>query len=138
MADRTTKPIKDIKVGDKVTATDPATGKTTTEPVTQLHLNTDTDLTDIAVAPASATASAAVLAITGSGSHRPTSILHTTAHHPFWDATTHRGTNAGNLTPGHHLIGPEGQLEYVAGVHNYPGAKDMRNLTVATIQTHYA
>src|SRR5256714_1815900 len=30
LADRTTKPIKDIKVGDKVTATDPTTGKTTT------------------------------------------------------------------------------------------------------------
>jgi hypothetical protein len=34
MADHTTKPIKDIKVGDMVLATDPATGKTTAQPVT--------------------------------------------------------------------------------------------------------
>src|SRR5262249_5807812 len=36
MADGTTLPIKDITVGDKVTATDPVTGKTVAEPVIQL------------------------------------------------------------------------------------------------------
>jgi large repetitive protein len=45
MADGSTKPIKDITIGDKVKATDPATGKTDAKPVTKLYLNRDHDLT---------------------------------------------------------------------------------------------
>ncbi|MEW9531127.1 RHS repeat-associated core domain-containing protein [Microbispora sp. NPDC049125] len=49
MADGTTKPIGKIEVGDKVTATDPTTGKTTAKTVTALHRNTDTELTDLTI-----------------------------------------------------------------------------------------
>jgi hypothetical protein len=49
MANGTTKPIKDVAIGDDVVATDPITGKTYTEHVTALHNNIDTDLTDVTV-----------------------------------------------------------------------------------------
>src|SRR5262249_46499390 len=64
-------------------------------------------------------------------------VLHTTAHHPFWDATDHRWVDAGSLQTGHKLTGPQGQTQYVAAVHNYTGVKDMRNLTVSGIHTYY-
>src|SRR6266700_854499 len=137
MADRTTRPIKDVKVGDKVTATDPLTGKTVAEPVTQLHLNLDIDLTDVAVSAATVAGLAGLIAAGAGGIRGPTAILHTTAHHPFWDATTHEWVNAGDLTPGHQLTGPARQAQYVVAVHNYPGTKNMRNLTVADIHTYY-
>src|SRR5205823_313881 len=127
----------DITVGDKVTATDPATGKTAAESVTQLHLNLDTDLTDVAVASPAAAGLAGILAARAGGIRGPTAILHTTAHHPFWDSTARQWVNAGALIRGHQLIGPEHQPVYVVGVHSYPGAKTMHNLTVTDIHTYY-
>jgi hypothetical protein len=38
-----------VQVGDLVTATNPATGTTTAEPVTAQHVNQDTDLADVTV-----------------------------------------------------------------------------------------
>jgi large repetitive protein len=135
MANGTTRPIKNIKIGDQVAATNPTTGQTTAQPVTQLHQHIDTDLTDLALAPTPATLRELVepAAVTTG----KTTILHTTAHHPFWDATTHQWVPAGALTPGHRLLGPEGQTLHVTAVHNYVGAKDMRNLTVADMHTYY-
>lgn len=49
MADGATKPISKIRVGDEVRATDPETGKTSIQKVTQLHLNTDTELVGLTV-----------------------------------------------------------------------------------------
>ena len=137
MADGTTRQIKDVKVGDKVTATDPTTGTTMAEPVTQLHLNLDTELTDLTLSatPEPATKDAGLRS--AGGIRGPTTTLHTTAHHPFWDATDQRWANAGSLAPGHKLVGPRGQTQYVLRVHNFTGAKDMRNLTVALLHTYY-
>jgi hypothetical protein len=137
MANGTTRAIKDVKTGDKVIATDPTTGITAAKPVTQLHVNRDTDLTDVAVAAAPASTLAGVL-FRGKGYvPGPAAVLHTTAHHPFWDATLHSWVLAGALARSHALIGPDGQVLYVVAVHTYNGAKDMRNLTVADIHTYY-
>jgi hypothetical protein len=88
MADGTTRPIKEIKVGDKVFATDPHSGKTEARTVTALHRNHDTELTDVTVA--------------SSDGHIAT--LHTTQNHPFWDTTIHTWVHAAALTIGHHLL----------------------------------
>ena len=66
-----------------------------------------------------------------------TAVVHTTGHHPVWDATVRQWVNAGDLMPGHRLVGPDGQSQYVVAVNNYVGAKEMRNLTVAAIHTYY-
>ena len=47
LADGTTRALKDLHVGDLVTTTDPETGTTRPEPITALHQNNDTDLTDV-------------------------------------------------------------------------------------------
>src|SRR5262249_37338266 len=83
MADFTTKAIKDVHTGDKVWATDPETGLSVAEPVTQLHDNQDTDLSDLTVATSHGIA-----------------VIHTTQNHLIWNLTTREWTAAGDLPPG--------------------------------------
>jgi hypothetical protein len=120
MADGTTKAIKYVKVGDRVKATDPKTGKTTVRTVTKLHRNQDTDLTDLTVKVGHAKAE-----------------LHTTTHHPFWDATARAWINAADLRVGHHLRTDDGKTVTVARVHSFVDSKQMLDLTVANVHTYY-
>jgi RHS repeat-associated protein len=142
MADGSTKAIKDVKVGDEVVTTDPETGQTTVKKITALHVNLDTDLTDVTVSETPAPAGDKSPTGEGEGDHAtrgPPTVLHTTANHPFWDATTRSWVDAAELVPGQStLIGPKGQVRYVAAVSTYVGAKSMRDLTVADIHTYYA
>ncbi len=151
MADGSSKPIKDVKVGDTVKAADPASGKTGAQPVVLLHQNHDTDLTDVTVSrtPANATsarstktavtarlANAAVAAAVAVGA---ATVLHTTTHHPLYDATTHTFVEAGDLRPGvSRLVAPDGTTLTVTAVHSWTSTgKDMRDLTVAQVHTYY-
>jgi RHS repeat-associated protein len=121
MADGTTKAIKDIKVGDKVTSTDPASGQTTAEPVELLHNNTDTDLADVTV----------------KAEDGKTETLRTTWHHPFWNASAGTWTDADHLTPGTLLHTADGHTELVTAVRTWLGEHEMRDLTVTAIHTYY-
>jgi len=121
MADGTQRAIKDVQVGDEVEATDPATDQTTDRVVTALHRNTDTQLTD--------------LTLVGGPSSR--SILHTTAEHPFYNASTDAWTDAGRLVVGDHLYTADGQSITVAEVRTFTGSTTMYNLTVAVDHTYY-
>jgi hypothetical protein len=120
MDDGTTKPIENVKLGDHVEATDPITGSSASEPVTALHDNQDTALTDVSVATPTGNAT-----------------IHTTQNHPFWDETHRRWTPASHLAPGTNLRDPTGITVTVARVHNWVGNQDMRNLTVRDIHTYY-
>ncbi|HCT76362.1 MAG TPA: hypothetical protein DGG94_01645 [Micromonosporaceae bacterium] len=139
MADGSAKPIEDIQVGDEVLSTDPETGESTSQPVTQLHLNLDEDLIDVVVSPQPV----AVVQTAGEGNgdrstRGPTATLHTTQHHPFWDATSKSWVNAADLEPGEStLVGPDGQIQYVAAIQIVHGFKFMHDLTVGTIHTYY-
>ncbi|MBB5872535.1 RHS repeat-associated protein [Allocatelliglobosispora scoriae] len=140
MADGSAKPIKDVEVGDKVTATDPETGETTDRSVTALHLNQDTALADVslAVVQPEPKDSEGAGRDEGAGTIRgPTSTLHTTQHHPFWDATERQWVNAAELEIGHELRGPAGERQVVVAVRNFVASKEMRDLTVATVHTYY-
>jgi hypothetical protein len=122
MADGTTKAIKDVKVGDKVLATDPATGKTHVRVVTHLHINQDTNLAEVTVRT----------------SDGKLVTLSTTQNHPFWDATTGRWVNAADLQPGHNLRGVKGPgRPTVVAVRNHTGSEQMRDLTIATTHTYH-
>jgi RHS repeat-associated protein len=121
LADGTTKPIDKIKPGDKVTATDPSTATTTPGQITALHINEDTDLTDLTIQ-------------TGSGQ---SATLHTTQNHPFWDATIQEWMPAGELEPGHRLTTTDGTHATVIQVSNTVGHQTMYNLTVADTHTYY-
>ncbi|MBM0235590.1 hypothetical protein JNW91_29760, partial [Micromonospora sp. STR1_7] len=119
LGDGTTKPIGDVRIGDEVLATDPQTGVTAAEPVTELHRNLDTEFADVSV---------------GSGSGDE--VVRSTRHHPFWNVTTRSWTDAGDLRPGDALLGHDG-LTTVTAVKRYTGSRIMHNLTVADVHTYY-
>jgi hypothetical protein len=76
------KAIKDLMPGDEVAAADPVTGKYEgTRAITASRVHHDHDLVDldIEITPGHVV------------------VLHTTAHHPFWDDTSHRWVTAGEL-----------------------------------------
>ncbi|MHA6757901.1 polymorphic toxin-type HINT domain-containing protein [Streptacidiphilus sp. PAMC 29251] len=122
LANGKAKPIGDLKVGDQVEAADPNTGKDEGgRTVQHVWINHDNDLLDVTVT-------------TGSGR---TSIIHTTANHPFWDDTTQSWVAAGNLEPGDALASTQGQHPTVLTIKATPGAANRYNLTVQQLHTYY-
>lgn len=140
LADGSTKAISDIKLGDKVTATEPRTGETTAKAVTALHHNLDTELADVTVT---------------NDQTGETTTVKTTANHPFWDSTAQAWADAATLVVGHQLQVHLDELEgdssaaglgggdpgrttvTVTAVAHYIGSHWMRDLTVADIHTYY-
>ncbi len=120
MADGSTKPLDQVKVGDRVEATDPATGKTSAQTVTKVWVNRDTDLMDVT--------------ITAGG---VASVIHATQHHLFWNATRHKWIEAEQLNAGDQLRTDNGQLAVVARTTIVPGAADMWDLTITTTHDFY-
>jgi pretoxin HINT domain-containing protein len=119
LADGTSKRIGNIRVGDEVLATDPETGVSSAELVTELHRNLDTEFADVTVR-----------------GRRGKRVVRTTEHHPFWNATTQSWTDAGDLRPGDALLGRNGRAT-VTAVQRYTGRRIMHNLTVADLHTYY-
>ncbi|XVV10937.1 polymorphic toxin-type HINT domain-containing protein [Actinoplanes sp. CA-131856] len=120
MADGRTKAISDVKVGDKVVAIDPVTGKRAKRTVLKVHVNFDTDLTDLTVVIAGRKA-----------------VVKTTQYHPFWDAANQRWVNAGDLSAGSLLRSESATSPQIASVTNYSGARTMFDLTVETNHTYF-
>jgi hypothetical protein len=121
MADGTTKPIKDIEIGDYVLATDPETGRTEAKPVVALHRNLDHHLADIIIATSDGT----------------TAVLHTTAEHRFWNITREDWTPAAAMNPGELLLTPTGAPARVIALSYFNRPAPMFNLTVRDIHTYY-
>jgi len=118
MAGGKEEPIVNVKVGDKVLATDPETGRTEARPVTALirhggkHTMVDITLTD-------------------------GSTLTATDHHPFWDATTRTFTDAIDLL-GDKVLSSHGETLTIAGEHVYDRTLTAYNLQIDGIHTYYA
>lgn len=129
MADGSTKPIDEIRPGDIVEATYPQTGETAGKPVTdKIVTPDDSRFTDLALTQADK-----------NGTPGTETKLTSTAHHPYWNDTTHRWTAAEDLQPGDQLTTtPDHGLVTVAAVRTY-SAQPQRanNLTVADIHTYY-
>lgn len=124
LASGASKPISQVKAGDKVLATDPQTGLSRPETVVKVIVtHTDEDFTDLSVA--------------GPTAHSPPQRITTTWHHPFWDATHHRWTDASDLTPATHLRRPDGTLTTVLATHNYHRHATTYDLTVADLHSYY-
>jgi RHS repeat-associated protein len=121
LGDGTTKPIGELKPGDVVRAADPATAKSQGgRPVAAVLVHTDEDLVDLTVEDATGLRS----------------VVHTTADHPFWDASARTWTVAGSLVAGHRL-GDLGGVASVRSVLPRPGRGRMYNLTVTGLHTYY-
>ncbi|PYC68372.1 hypothetical protein C7C46_29145 [Streptomyces tateyamensis] len=128
LADGTSKAIDTLTVGDQVTATDPQSGETKTEPVTATIVgHDDTQFTE--------------LTLTNQANPRgdsSASTLKSTQHHPYWDITTNRWTDARDLKPGDHVLTTDNITVTVQAVRNYEtDAQIAYNLTVAELHTYY-
>ncbi|MFJ5230358.1 RHS repeat-associated core domain-containing protein [Kitasatospora sp. NPDC088391] len=122
LADGTTKPIDQLTTDDTVTATDPQTGETRAEPVdATITGHDDTQFTDLTLT-------------TEAG----TTTVTSTQHHPYWDTTTHRWTDAADLRPGDQVLTTDNQTATVESVHNYlTEPRTAHNLTIAELHTYY-
>ena len=125
MADGTSKPIAEVKVGDKIAnnqpGADPGT-KNESHTVTAIHITyTDTDFTNVTIATTSA----------------PATIVGT-AHHPYWDVTTHAWTDATNLHAGDKVETTNAELATVLATKDYTSHTIVTyNLTVDGLHTYY-
>lgn len=119
MAEGPTKEIKDVRVGDKVLATDPETGQSKAEPVEQL--------------------------IQHSGKHQMVrvgladgSVLNSTDGHPIWDASTGRFTGASKLRVGDKIETSTGRPILIIDLTPYSADLTAYNLQIEQIHTYYA
>jgi RHS repeat-associated protein len=121
MADGTTKPITDVRVGDHVLATDPATGKTEPHQVVELiNGEGEKHLVDIKIH-------------TNDGER----TIITTRGHPFWVDDQRRWLRADALRSGDQLLGPDGTDFAVVGVRTRTEYLKVHNLTIEGIHSYY-
>ncbi|WP_322763067.1 polymorphic toxin-type HINT domain-containing protein [Frankia sp. Cr2] len=121
MADGSRKAIRDVRVGDGVRATDPATGRTE-----------DHTVTDVIVGEGDKTL-VAVTVRTDEGQR----VITATDHHPFWDQAAHDWVTAIDLHPGEVLRTPDGGLVPVVGTRVFHRVQRVFNLTVEGLHTYY-
>jgi hypothetical protein len=121
MADGSRKPIQDIRIGDRVLASEPLTGKTAPRTVTAVLRHIDVDRTDVTVTD-------------GTGK---TAILHTTQHHLIWDSTHRVWTDAAQLKPSVQLLTLDGSVARPTAVRDLAGPQEMYDLTVDLTHTYY-
>ncbi|RLP94032.1 hypothetical protein EAD98_17810 [Micromonospora sp. CV4] len=116
MADGSTKPISELKVGDEVQAADPETGEKGSRRVTHLWIHQD-DLRALQVAGAE---------------------LKTTEDHPFWNAAERKWQPAQALQSGDKLLTPNGVAVKVGKQVSASSERETTyNLNVAEIHTYY-
>ncbi len=115
MADGTQEPISQVKVGDKVLATDPHTGKTAVEPVVQLIRHTGQH--------------AMVLVTLAHGS-----VLDSTDGHPIWDATTGSFTDASQLHVGDKIESDNGAFIAITGLSTHTADLTAYNRQIGSSQ----
>ncbi|RSM46042.1 hypothetical protein DMA12_12210 [Amycolatopsis balhimycina DSM 5908] len=121
MADGTSKPIEDVRTGDRVANAEPGSPVLQQHPVDAVHVTADdTDFDDVTVA-------------TPQGSARIT----VTAYHLFWDTTAHAWTPAAALAAGTQLDSPHGGHVAVVGNRRYVGSGSTYNLTINSVHTYY-
>jgi hypothetical protein len=117
LANGTTRPIADVRVGDRVLAADPLTGERGVRNVTHVWRHEDI-LVDLE---------------TSDGA-----VVSTTDDHPFWNATDQQWQPAIALDPGDRLLTATGTLLMVDGLDlTTADAGVAYNLTVDDLHTYY-
>ncbi|MGY1498622.1 ricin-type beta-trefoil lectin domain protein [Streptomyces sp. QTS52] len=126
MADGSTKRIKDVKVGDKVLATDPETGKSTVETVTaEIKGQGFKRLVKVTVD------------VDGKGGSKTAAVTATDGH-PFWVPELKAWIHATDLKPGELLRTSAGTYVKVTAVERWTTLwATVHNLTVSDLHTYY-
>ncbi|MFF8575477.1 DddA-like double-stranded DNA deaminase toxin [Streptomyces sp. NPDC015408] len=118
MADGTSRPIEQIKIGDLVTSTDPVTGETGPRTVTRtIHTPDDRNFTDVTLTDGS--------------------TLTSTSHHPYWAQSDRTWKDAGDLEVGDTLTTPQNAAAVIAARRDWRGLQDAYDLTVDDLHTYY-
>jgi hypothetical protein len=120
MANGSVRPIEKIKIGDRVLATDPETGRTEAKPVTAL------------ISSKGEKPLAAITATTDGGE---TASLISTDQHPFWVQYGHDRVDAGQLKPGMWLRTSSDAHAQVATITRWTARQQVHNFTVADLHT---
>jgi RHS repeat-associated protein len=121
MADGTTKDIEDIKLGDKVQATDPETGETSPREVTRLIVTEDDKhFNELSIA-------------TVDGVEQLTA----TYEHPFWSPSEKRWIEARQLEAGMTLLADDGDTAIVTSNRSFAERARTYNLTIEELHTYY-
>ncbi|WP_406302322.1 polymorphic toxin-type HINT domain-containing protein [Streptomyces sp. NBC_00885] len=121
MADGSTKDIEDIKVGEKVLATDPQTGETGAREVTRLIVtDDDKHFNELTIA-------------TEDGPQKLTA----THEHPFWSPSEKGWIQARHLEAGMTLRTDDGTTVEVRRNHSFSKHARTFNLTVDDLHTYY-
>lgn len=122
MADCTTQPIEDIKVGDRVENAQPGSTTPQQHRVDQTHVTTtDVDFTDVTI-------------MTAGGPRTVTS----TQNHPYFDASVDGFVDASTLRVGDRLQSIDGDSAVVSGVRDFTGHVVTYDLTIDGLHTYYA
>ncbi|MFJ6738124.1 RHS repeat-associated core domain-containing protein [Streptomyces sp. NPDC091279] len=126
MADGSTKPIKDVKAGDQVLATDPETGETRVETVTAEITGTGVKhLVKVTID------------VDGKKGKKTASVTATDGH-PFWVPELEEWLKATDLTPGTLLHTAAGTQTQIVKVQRWTVPKaTVLNLTVSALHTYY-
>ncbi|MFI1869083.1 HYD1 signature containing ADP-ribosyltransferase family protein [Streptomyces jumonjinensis] len=125
MADGTKKPIEDVKVGDKVLATDPKTGETAAKAVTaEIFGKGAKNLVKITID------------LDGSKGERTASVTATDGH-PFWVPELGQWIDATKLKASQWLKTSAGTHVQITAVKRWTQQAAVHNLTVADIHTYY-
>jgi hypothetical protein len=123
MADGSTKPIAEVGIGDKVKATDPETGDTTSREVVATIVHSDEgDMTKLTVASEDGSSSGAVDA---------------TSWHPVWVGAENEFVRIGDLEIGQALTSADGSRQIVSDVQSYSRVEPVYDLTVEGVHTFY-
>ncbi|WET81638.1 SCP1.201-like deaminase [Amycolatopsis sp. QT-25] len=125
MADGTYKPIEQVRLGDRVLATDPTTGLTQARPV--INLIPGQGLKELV----------RITVDTDGDQGNATGTVTATDKHPFWVADTGHWTDAEDLDRGHLLRTPDGRLLEVVAVHEWTQHQQVHNLTIEGLHTYY-
>ncbi|MFG1992597.1 polymorphic toxin-type HINT domain-containing protein [Actinoplanes sp. NPDC048988] len=117
MADGSSRAIAAVRVGDRVLATDPGTGRTEPRAVTDLIAGSGAkDLVDVSTAGGTVTA---------------------TVNHPFWVADPGEWRDAGTLAPGQWLRTSSGTWVQITAVRPHTAVTTVHNLTVDGLHSYY-
>ncbi|MFF2845228.1 ricin-type beta-trefoil lectin domain protein [Streptomyces sp. NPDC058001] len=130
MADGTTKPIEQVKTGDKVVATDAKTGETRTETVTaEIKGKGLKHLVKITIKTGDKKATKS----------RTTAEITATAGHPFWVPELGKWVDATDLRTGEWLRTSAGTYVQITAIERWTAQKaTVHNLTVSDLHTYYA
>ncbi len=121
MADGSTKNIEDVKLGDKVLATDPETGETDERDVTAtIVTDSDKQFTELTITTPDGPAK-----------------LTATYEHPFWSVDQKNWIEASNLKPGTTLRTDDGRTVTVTATRQYRDHQRTYNLTIEGLHTYY-